>query len=101
MVEQQVWLSKRPQPGDKELEADDPYELTGVRYPVEPGVDAERETVRTLIEEFAMQGWNRDRIAAMFADPHAGKVYDIYRRRGDALFEELFVEVFGSTGRSI
>ncbi|MDH3755818.1 MAG: hypothetical protein OEU32_18300 [Acidimicrobiia bacterium] len=97
MAEQRVWLTKRPEPADKDLEADDPYELTGVRYAVAPGVDADRETARTLIEEFAMQGWSPDRIAAMFADPHAGSAHDIYRRRGDLLFDELLDEVFGPT----
>ena len=96
MVEQRVWLTKRPEAGDKELEADDPYELTGVRYPVVPGVDADRETARTQIEEFAMQGWSRHRIAGLFADPHAGNAHAIYRRRGAALLDELFDEVFGS-----
>jgi hypothetical protein len=97
MVEQQVWISKRPGPGNKELEADDPYQLTGVRYPVAPGVDTDRETARTLIEEFAMQGWTRHLIADLFADPHAGSAHAIYRRRGASLLDELFDEVFGST----
>ena len=95
MATQQVSISKRPNPADKELEADDPYQLTGVRYPVAEGVDSDRETARTLIEEFAMQGWNRDQIAGLFADPHAGSAHSIYRRRGSTLFDELFDEVFG------
>jgi len=95
MVEQQVWLG--PKPSDKDLEADDPYELTGVRYPVAAGVDADRETALTVIEEFALQGWPRDRIAALFADPRAGNAHAIYRRRGDTLLDELFGQVFDST----
>lgn len=95
MTEQRVQISSRPRPGDKELEADDPYQLTGVRYPVADGVDADRETARTLIEEFAMQGWHRSQIAGLFADPHSGSAHAIYRRRGAALLDELFDEVFG------
>ena len=98
MVEQQVWLSRRPQPGDKELEVDDPYELTGVRYPVAPGVDAERETALTLIEEFAMQGWGPGSIASLFADPHAGSAHAIFVRRGDTFIRGLLDEVFGPAG---
>jgi hypothetical protein len=95
MAEQQVWISKRPDPADKELEADDPYQLTGVRYPVADGVDADRETARTLIEEFAMQGWGRVAIANHIADPQAGSAHAIYRRRGALMLDELFDEVFG------
>jgi hypothetical protein len=95
MASQQVWITKRPDPADKELEANDPYELTGVRYPVAEGVDSDRETARTLIEEFAMQGWKRDQIAGLFADPHAGSAHEIFRRRGGLLLDELFDEVFG------
>jgi hypothetical protein len=95
MAAQQVWISKRPDPGDKELEADDPYQLTGVRYPVADGVDSDRETARTLIEEFAMQGWKRDAIADLFADPHAGSAHAIHRRCGPELLDELFDQVFG------
>jgi hypothetical protein len=97
MGEQPVFISSKPQPHDKELEADDPYELTGVRYPVADGVDADRETARTVIEEFAMQGWSRQKIGALFAQPQAGHAYDIYRRRGDALLDELFDLVFISS----
>jgi hypothetical protein len=98
MVEQQVWLSRRPRSGDKALEVDDPYELTSVRYPVAPGVDADRETALTLIEEFAMQGWRPGAISNLFADPHAGSAYAIFARRGDHFLHELLDEVFGSVG---
>jgi hypothetical protein len=96
MGEQPVRLSKRPSARDKELEDDDPYELAGVRYPIAPGDDADRDTARTIIEEFALQGWNRLSIANLFADPHAGHVHSIYRRRAGALLDELFDEVFGT-----
>lgn len=94
MGEQPVFISVKPQPHHKLLEADDPYELTGVRYPVADGVDADRETARTIIEEFAMQGWSRQKIGGLFALPQAGNAYDIYRRRGDVLLDELFDLVF-------
>ena len=96
MVEQRVSISRRADPANKELEADDPYQLTGVRYPVDDGDDADRETARTLIEEFAMQGWLPNRIEGLFADPHSGNAHSIYRRRGGALFDHLFEEVFGT-----
>ncbi len=101
MAEQSVSLSpRRPTADDKTLEADDPYELTGIRYPVAPGDDADRATARTLIEEFALQGWSRASIAELFADPHAGHAHSIYCRRGDALLDQLFDQVFGSTMRT-
>ena len=96
MFEQPVHLSKKP---EKEFEADDPYELTGVRYPVAPGVDADRETARTIIEEFALQGWSAETIGRLFADPHAGHAHAIYQRRGDGLLDELFDLVFSREAR--
>jgi hypothetical protein len=97
MPEQPVYLTGKPHPQDKAFEAEDPYELTGVRYPVAPGVDADRETARTIIEEFAMQGWSAPAITSLFADPHAGHANAIYRRRGDLLLDKLFDLVFHSS----
>lgn len=96
MGEQPVRLSKRPSNRAKELEADDPYELAGVRYPVAPGDDPDRDTARTIIEEFALQGWDPPSIAGLFANEQAGHIHSIYRRRGGALLAELFAEVFGT-----
>lgn len=98
MGEQPVELTRKRTAAEKQLEGDDPYELKGVRYPVAPGVDADRETARTIVEEFALQGWSPEAIANLFVDPLGGHVHDIYRRRGDELLDELFDEVFGRDG---
>ncbi len=80
---------------DKEIEDDDPYELVGVRYPVAPGVDADRELARCFVEEYALIGWSPARVQMLFDTPQFGGAYDICQRRGPELIAEVIAEVFG------
>jgi hypothetical protein len=97
MGEVGVRLRRRPvQPVPvKEFEPADPYELVGVRYAVPPGVDADRELVRCFVEEFALMGWPRKRVRALFDAPRYEGAHDVLRRRGPTLIDEVAAEVFG------
>ncbi len=101
MTEQQVFLTEEPStttlpPGiEKSVEEDDPYALTGVRYPVADGVDADREVALAVIEEYALSGWSRNRIRALFSAPQSGSIHKIARRRGGEFIDELLTIVFG------
>jgi hypothetical protein len=84
-----------PPPGAaKELEAEDPYELVGVRYPVPAGVDGDRELARCFVEEFALMGWPRDRVRALFDNPRYEGAHEVLRRRGPGLIDAVTAEVF-------
>ena len=80
---------------DKDVEDDDPYELVGIRYPVEPGVDADRELGRCFVEEYALLGWSPRKVQMLFDTPQFAGAYDIRRRRGVGFVDELLMDVFG------
>ncbi len=94
-----VFIGRNPKtlpPGiDKPIEDDDPYALTGVRYPVAEGVDADREVTLAIIEEYALSGWPAERIRRLFAMPESGSIHDIFRRRGSQMIDEMLISVFG------
>ncbi len=102
MGEQRVFITAGPgartrRAGvEKSVEEDDPYSLTGVRFPVADGVDTDRQIGLALVEEFALSGWSPGRIKGLFAAPDSGSMHDIHRRRGDQLVDELLTEVFGA-----
>jgi hypothetical protein len=96
MGEVPVFFRPRPTAASaKGFESDDPYELVGVRYPVPPGVDADRELARCFVEEFALMGWPRRRVRGLFDLPRYEGAHDVLRRRGPALIDEIVAEVFG------
>jgi hypothetical protein len=104
MGEQRVFITANPaaravSPSDKDLEDDDPYSLTGVRYPIANGVDADREVALALVEEFALSGWTAKRIRQLFFAPQSGALHEIYLRRGGGFVEQQLGEVFGSGQR--
>lgn len=79
----------------KALEDDDPYELMGMQFPVEDGVDPDVELARCMVEEYALMGWSADQVRGLFAEPTHGKVHEIHRLRGPDFVEQRIVEVFG------
>jgi hypothetical protein len=80
----------------KELANEDPFELVGVANPSGVTVDADRETARCIIEEFAMTGFSAHEIGALFTSPMYGLPHAIYRRRGESFVRELISGVFGA-----
>ncbi|MCZ7525573.1 MAG: hypothetical protein M5U14_03790 [Acidimicrobiia bacterium] len=83
--------------GAKRVEGDDPYSIVGVRFPLPGGVDGDREAARCFVEEYALMGWSRDRVRRLFTTPFYAGTYDIGRRRGPDLVEDVLAEVFGRT----
>ncbi|MFQ5947676.1 MAG: hypothetical protein ACE5KX_02285 [Acidimicrobiia bacterium] len=88
----------RPAGMEKGFEADDPFELVGVRYPLESGTDEDREVARCFIEEYALMGWSAERIRRLFTSPRYTGPYSIRHRQGDEFIDGLIAEVFGSGG---
>lgn len=82
----------------KDLESGDPFELVGVSRPAGMSVDADRETARCLIEEYALTGFAASEIRALFASPAYTMPHAIYRRRGAEFVSDLVADVFGDAG---
>jgi hypothetical protein len=79
---------------DKVLEPTDPIEPVAVSLST-PGFDGVTAMGRTFVEEFAMMGWSRDRIARMFATPRYAGANAVWRTLGSDGVEVLLDEVFG------
>ena len=80
---------------EKDLETDDPYEFVAMRYPVEPGTDADEVMARCFIEEYALLGMPRDRIMRMFHSAHFAGTHAILERRGERFIREIADGVYG------
>lgn len=80
---------------EKDLETDDPYEFVAMRYPVEPGTDADEVMARCFIEEYALMGMPRRKTMRLFASPQFAGTYAILARRGRGFVEQLADEVYG------
>lgn len=81
----------------KSLEQDDPFEMIAARYPVESGVDADREMTRCVIEEYALIGWPARRIRRLFDTPAYPALHALLMRRGAAWIDALIMAVFGAS----
>ena len=79
---------------DKMAEATDPYEAVAVGMPT-PGYDGTAVMARVFVEEFALLGWDRARIARMFRVPRYVGPHAVYRARGAAFVDALLDEVLG------
>ena len=80
---------------DKEFEADDPYELVGVRFPLAPGVDGDALTARTFVEEYALLGTPREKVFQLFTSPFFAGTHAILQARGADFVRGIVDEVFG------
>ena len=81
----------------KAAEPSDPYQPVAFGVPT-PGYDGLEAMARTFIEEFALLGWPRGRIARMFRIPRYVAAHEVYRRRGPVFVEELLDDVLGPEG---
>lgn len=79
---------------DKELEDDDPFELVGVRIPVDPSIDADADMARCFVEEFALLGVPRERITQLFRSPFFAGTHAILESRGEAFVQGIIAGVF-------
>lgn len=81
----------------KELESGDPFELVGVSRPDGISADADRETARCLIEEYALTGFAASEIRDLFASPAYTMPHAIFQRRGARFVTDLVASVFGDS----
>ena len=81
-------------PGEKELEADDPYELVAVEVAGPPGYDGPAAMARCFIEEFALMGWPPERILRLFQSRAFAGTHAVYEDRGEAFVRALIDDVF-------
>lgn len=84
---------------DKAAESADPLELIGVPYQVVSREDDDRAMARCFVEEYALVGWDAERIRNLFLSPVYAGTHGIMRRRGMAFIDEVLAEVFGPEGR--
>jgi hypothetical protein len=80
----------------KDLAKQDPFELVGVVDPAGVTEEADRETARCIIEEFAITGFSAHDIGDLFTSPIYGLPHAIFRRRGELFVRELISGVFGA-----
>jgi hypothetical protein len=79
----------------KEPAPEDPMEIVGVVLdrPIDrPGLD---DMARTFVEEYALMGWHRSRILALFRHPFYAGAHDAYEALGEARIEELIEQTMG------
>ena len=80
---------------EKELEADDPMEFVAMRYPVPPGVDGDEVMARCFIEEYALMGMPRAKVAQLFRSRFFKGTHAILESRGEAFVQRLIDQVYG------
>ncbi len=79
---------------NQQAESTDPYIATAVAMPT-PGYDGLAAMGRAFVEEFALMGWSRDRIARMLEVPRFAAAHAVLEARGAAFVEQLISEVMG------
>ncbi len=79
----------------KMAEPTDPLMPTAVSLPT-PGYDGLAAMGRAFVEEFALMGWPRERIARMFTVQNFAAAYAVYSARGADFIDELITEVLGA-----
>ncbi len=79
----------------KMAEPTDPLTPTAVLLQT-PGYDGLAAMGRAFVEEFALLGWPRERIARMFTVPTFAATYAVYQARGADFVEQLITEVLGA-----
>lgn len=80
---------------DKELEADDPYELVAHRAPLQSGTDPDELVARCFVEEFALMGVPASRILHLFRSEFFVGTHAILEERGEPFVQRIINSVFG------
>ena len=75
----------------KPFEPDDPLALVGVAVPAD--ADALDEMARCLVEEYLREGWEEERLLALFRNPFYRTPHMIYRARGEAYVRRVIEQV--------
>lgn len=80
---------------DKDLEADDPYELVAHRAPLQSGSDPDELVARCFVEEFALMGVPASRILHLFRSEFFVGTHAILEERGEPFVQRIINSVFG------
>jgi hypothetical protein len=80
---------------EKDFEADDPYELVPVRFPMGAGVDADAVMARCFIEEYALMGMPRLKMLQLFRSDFFAGTHAILDRRGEPFVQAIVDDVYG------
>jgi len=75
----------------KPFEEDDPLELVAVG-PFATEEDCLEEMARTVVDEYARMGWNREQLLKLFRDPFYQGPHAIYQTKGEAFIQRLIAE---------
>ena len=75
---------------DKPFAPDDPMHLVGVALPAQG--DALGEMARCLVEEYLREGWEEERLLALFRNPFYRGPHLIYRARGEDFVRAVIAE---------
>ncbi len=78
----------------KVAESTDPYEGIAVTLST-PGHDGLAAMGRAFVEEFALIGWSRQRIARMFRVPHYAAAHAVYKAKGPDFVAQMIDDVLG------
>lgn len=67
---------------EKTFEEDDPMEMIGVQLPNQTEEQL-RDMALCFAEEFAREGWDRERLLKMFRTPFYQGPYMVWQQKGD------------------
>lgn len=80
----------------KPFEPDDPLELVGVSLAADEG--ALDEMARCLVEEYVRDGWEAERLVALFRNPFYRTLHLIYQQRGEDYVRRLIARTVAQWG---
>ena len=75
---------------------DDPFEAMAVFVDGPVVYDGVAAMARAFIEEYAMMGWDRDRIMRLFLNPRFAGTHAVYHQRGEAFIQGLLDDVLAA-----
>ncbi len=76
---------------NKEYESDDPMEMVGMEIPGQSEA-ALRDMALCFAEEFAREGWNEEKLFAMFKNPLYAGPHLAWKQKGDAFVKSVIAE---------
>lgn len=75
----------------KEVDPEDPLELVGVELPTQTE-DGLRDMALCIAEEFVREGWDEDKLVAMFQNPFYQGPYLVWKQKGDDFIRKIIQE---------
>jgi len=73
---------------EKKAEQDDPLEIIGVELPNQTE-DQLRDMALCMAEEFAREGWDEEKLLAMFKNPFYQGPYLAWKQKGDEFVKSV------------